>query len=73
MIGSTDVLGDEFRAMFLHVGIDEQQENTCVQKLSVEDSICDGGKLLRDGVFTYPSDKEDNELFEYCVDGDNCD
>lgn len=73
MIGPTDVLGDELRAMFLHVGIDEQYENTCVQKLSVEDSICDGRKLLRYGVFTYPSDKEDNELFEECVDCDNCD
>ena len=41
MVASTYIFGDKTGLMLFQVGIDKQEENTCIQKLGIEHSIRD--------------------------------
>jgi hypothetical protein len=54
VIGSPHVLGDETWLMLRGLGVHEQEQETCVEELSVEYTVRDGGLLLTLGVLTDP-------------------
>jgi hypothetical protein len=53
------------------VSVDEQQQDTSVEELSNEDSVCDGSKLLRACILTDPGNSLDDNCLQHDVNGDN--
>jgi len=72
---SLEEMSNEFWWMLSHIGIYQNEEETCVEKLGKEYSICNGGKSLTVSIFTYPGDKTNDDFLEDCVEcnNDNCD
>lgn len=59
--------------MLFHVGIDNKDNESCVEELTEEASLDDGTLLLWDGIFTNPSYEGKHQLFKNGVDDDNDD
>lgn len=57
--------------MLCHVGIDDQKQDTCVEELSVENSVGDRSKLFTDGIFTNPGNEGNNAQLQNGVNYNN--
>lgn len=51
------MFGEEGWTVLSQVGVDDQKQDTCVEELSVENSVGDRSKLLTDGIFTDPGNE----------------
>ena len=65
------VFCDEAWWMLFEVAIDQQEKDTCIEELSIENTVCDGCKLLRVGVLTDPDDESDDDLLQDQVDSND--
>lgn len=66
-----DMFRDELWRMLSDVGVNNKKQNTCVEELSVENSVGDRGELLTDGIFSDPSNKGNNACLQDEIHSNN--
>lgn len=66
-----EVLGQVFGLVLAEVGVDEEDQEPCVEKLRKENVVGHGGGLLADGVLANKSYQLYNCFFENRIENDN--
>jgi thioredoxin reductase len=70
-MATSNMLGKELWAMLSHVRIHDQKQDTCVEELSIENSVGDRRELLTDGIFTNPGNKGNNAHLQNEINSNN--
>jgi hypothetical protein len=71
VVATSNILGDKFWVVLSHVGVDDQKQDTCIEELSVENSICDRSELCTDSIFTNPGNESNNAHLQNKINSNN--
>eukprot|EP00356_Strombidium_inclinatum_P013982 CAMPEP_0170503222 /NCGR_PEP_ID=MMETSP0208-20121228/44015_1 /TAXON_ID=197538 /ORGANISM="Strombidium inclinatum, Strain S3" /LENGTH=124 /DNA_ID=CAMNT_0010782763 /DNA_START=1259 /DNA_END=1633 /DNA_ORIENTATION=+ len=71
MEGAPDVFRKEVGLMLGHISVYQQNEETCVEELSIEHSISNTGLLGTASVFSNPNDELDDDQLQDNVHSNN--